>query len=442
MRFVILLVASILVVAIAGTEVQACDCAAAGRPCEEYWRADAVFSGTVIDSRTVTVKEESYARDYRVVRLSIDSAFRGVEGAEVEVLTGFGGGDCGFGFRQTEHYLVYAYRSERDHQLYTSICTRTRLLSKAEDDLAYIRDLSKLRPGGEIDGEVARYHRDAKGTLANQPLANIIVRLEGPQKYETLSDQNGRYSFASVVAGEYVIKPVAPRELALRGPDRKVTVADRGCAEVSFWLESSASLSGRVLNAQGLPIAKAEVFMLQADAEKYAGHWDAAYADEDGKYVFKLVPPGSYVLTIRYDGLTSQTRPFPLMYYPGVTDKAQAKVFTIREGQPIDNFDLVMPPLPPEDEIVGNVVWPDGTPAANARVVYEVDAVVYGVPADAQGRFSFKAYQGLKLALGASVEVEKGKYANSGGVRVIVGTDSQPIKMVLRRPEMITSLDE
>src|SRR6185369_11608118 len=118
------------------------------------------------------------------VRLSINQPFRGVEGAEVEVLTGFGGGDCGFGFRQTEQYLVYAYRSERNQKLYTSICTRTRLLFDAEADLAYIRGLAKAKPGGTISGEVAKYQRDANGTLTHPPLSGVKVTFEGPDKYE------------------------------------------------------------------------------------------------------------------------------------------------------------------------------------------------------------------------------------------------------------------
>src|SRR2546430_2127058 len=81
----------------------------------------------------------------------------------------------------------------------------------------------------------------------------------------------------AMAAGEYTVKLIAAPGLGLRGPDRKVTVADKGCAEISFWLESSAQLSGRVLNPQGLPVANAEIFMLDADKEKYRGHWDAAY---------------------------------------------------------------------------------------------------------------------------------------------------------------------
>jgi hypothetical protein len=425
-----LFIAGLLVMLFASSRAFACQCAGTRPSCQEYWEATAVFSATVIEIHGVTVKEGDYSHEMRAVRLSIDQAFRGVEGAEVEVLTGFGGGDCGFGFRQTEQYLVYAYRSEGDHKLYTSICSRTRLLSDAKADLAYIRGLAKAKPGGTISGEVAKYLRDANGSLANQLLSGVKVTFTGPDKYEAITDTKGRFRIEAVTAGEYTVKPFVPLGLGVRGPDRKITVADKGCAEIDFGLESNAQLIGRVLNPQGLPVAKAELFMIEADKEKYRGHWDAAYADDDGKYSFKFVPAGRYVLQIRFDGLTSQTRPFPVMYYPGVADRSQAKVFTFREGE-VENYDIQVPPLPPESEIRGVVSWSDGRFAPTARIGIEIEAIVYGTPIDNQGGFSFKAYQGLTLVLRASAEVEKGKSVYSDWARITVGMNDQPIKLVL-----------
>lgn len=433
MRRSFILIIVLFIVSLCGVEARACQCAGESKPCEEYWRVSAVFIGTVIEGRLVTVKEGDYEHQQRAVRISIDEAFRGVEGAEVEVLTGLGDSDCGFGFRRAQQYLIYAYRAENDQKLHTSICTRTRSLSEATADLLYIRGLAKAKRGATITGEVVRYLRGAEGGLANQPLAGVKVVFEGPQKYEAVTDANGKYRLEDAVAGEYIVKPIAPSGLSPRGPDRKTTVADKGCAEVSFWLESSARISGTVLNPQGLPVPKAEIFLIAADKEKYRGHWDAAYADENGKYDFKLIPPGSYVLTIRYDGMTSQTRPFPLMYYPGVAEKSQAKVFTIREGQLIEDFDLQMPPMPAEYEVHGSVVWSDGKPASAARVFYGMlnEGISHAVVIDDQGRFRFKAYEGLQLAIDASIEIEKGKYVRSNSIQLTVGADNQPIKLVL-----------
>jgi len=424
------------VLSLGTARVLACECAGNRPVCQEYWDVSAIFVGTVINSRTVTVKEGTYPEQMRAVRISLDEIFRGVEGSEVEVLTGFGGGDCGFGFRQAQQYLVYAYRSESDGKLYTSICTRTKSISDAEDDLTYIRGLNKAKTGSTISGEVMKYLRDAQGVLANQPLAGVRVVIEGEKKFEIVTNDKGQYRIDQLPAGEYTVKPVPPEHLAARGPERKIKVADRGCGVVTFWLESNAQLSGRVLNPQGLPVPKAEIFMIDADKERYRGHWDAAYSDEEGGYVFKLIPPGRYILIIRYDGMTSQNRPFPTMFYPGVSDRSQARVFTVREGQILDSFDLQIPPMPAEYNVRGIVVWPDGKPAPGARVGYEVsgEGIIYGATMDDQGRFEFKAYEGLKLTLRASIEIEKGKYAYSNWAGVTVGANLEPVKLVLTAP--------
>jgi metalloproteinase inhibitor 2 len=431
----LILILAVLIVGLCAVDARACTCSGERAACQAYWEASAVFIGTVIEGRLVTVKEGDYEHQMNAVRISIDEAFRGVEGAEVEVLTGRGGGDCGFGFRRAQQFLVYAYRSETDQKLYTSICTRTRAISEADPDLVYIRGLSKARAGGTIRGQVVRERRNETGGSSGEPLAGVKVTIDGPQKAEAVTDAKGEFKVEGVQPGEYTIVPALPKGLATRGEDRKVKVADRGCAVVHLWLESNARMSGRVLNAQGLAVPKAEIVLIQADKERYQGYADYAYADEDGAYGFKLIPEGRYVLQMRYDGMSSQNRPFPVMYYPGTPDKSQARVFTINEGDAI-NLDIKVPPLPSEIEISGQVVWPDGKPGTTANVGYMVpkDSIFYGLKVDEQGRFSFKAYQGQTLGVSASVEVTKGKFANAHSAPITVGVNTEPIKLVLIPP--------
>jgi hypothetical protein len=66
------------------------------------------------------------------------TTWKGPPKREVRVLTGRGGGDCGYPFKVGETYLVYAYVNE---VAYTGICTRTHEAAIAGDDLA---DLAKL----------------------------------------------------------------------------------------------------------------------------------------------------------------------------------------------------------------------------------------------------------------------------------------------------------
>lgn len=140
MKSLFIVAAIVALLAVSAGKVIACSCAGTQVPCQAYGEASAVFVGTVIESRTITVKRGNYDSKQRVVRFTIDSPFRGVEGAEVEVQTGLGGGDCGFGFVQTQQYLVYAY--EHEGKLSTGICTRTRPITRAGEDLSYIQGAS------------------------------------------------------------------------------------------------------------------------------------------------------------------------------------------------------------------------------------------------------------------------------------------------------------
>ena len=85
---------------ISSTNVLACSCAfGGGAPCQEFWRADAVFAGTVVGSGKINVGEGEFKQEMRLVRMTVDQPIRGMQSAEVEVITGWGGGDCGYAFK-------------------------------------------------------------------------------------------------------------------------------------------------------------------------------------------------------------------------------------------------------------------------------------------------------------------------------------------------------
>lgn len=162
MRTLRSLMCLIVFLMIGTAEAYACSCAfGGGAVCQDYWQASAVFVGTVIDTKTVSIKRETYEQQQRLVRFSMDEPFRGVEGAQVEVMTGLGDSDCGIGFVQSQQYLVYA--SLFEDKLYTGICMRTKKVSAATSDLEYIRGLRTGKSGTAVYGEVVRYQRDQQG---------------------------------------------------------------------------------------------------------------------------------------------------------------------------------------------------------------------------------------------------------------------------------------
>ena len=79
----------------------------------------------------------------RVVRIQLADVFSGVDSKEkeIEVVTGQGGGDCGYPFQVGVDYVVYARRNA-EGQLETGICSRTRTLAQAAEDLDYFRGMA------------------------------------------------------------------------------------------------------------------------------------------------------------------------------------------------------------------------------------------------------------------------------------------------------------
>lgn len=104
----------------------ACSCIAPGTPLEELEKADAVFTGTVtaIDS----LDEGTNRVTLRIVHL-----WKGPEPIYLSVKTAADSAGCGFNFEQGKDYLVYAQASEEGYRV--SLCSRTALLSTAQEDL-------------------------------------------------------------------------------------------------------------------------------------------------------------------------------------------------------------------------------------------------------------------------------------------------------------------
>jgi hypothetical protein len=424
----------LLLFSITATEVNACSCRGPRPPCEAYWEASAVFIGTVTSNSTIPLKIEGHQYQQRSVTFAIETAFRGVEGSSTEVITGIGGGDCGFSFQGGSRYLVYAYTNPEDKKLHTSICSRTRALSRAREDLDYIRGLASAAPGGLIFGEVQRYREGLDPGPRQTPMAGLKIRIVGTEKQvEVTTGPDGRFSVAGLPPGDYTLKLSVPPGRTSSHAEQKVKVADRGCAQVHFGVVSDGRLSGKVLNAAGQPVPKTEVSLCNPDERRYRYCRDTAYSDQEGRYELKAVSPGRYVLGIRFDGLTSQDRPFPLLYYPGVESIDQATIVTIGDGETIEKYDLVLPRSPVERTVSGIVLWSDGKPVPNARIEYsQVDVpIAYGTNPDQEGRFSFKVYDGMKITIRATVEVTNGNYIYSDYVHAIAIGEDVKVRIIV-----------
>jgi hypothetical protein len=323
-----------------------------GPPCQEFWRADAVFIG--VATKVVQTPNNTglmigrYLRT--TVRFSVEEAFRGVEGSEVVLELDH----CGHSFTEGERYLVYAHLNRNNNKLDVRAgSSRTRPLSEAGADLEYIRGLSSAEPGSRIFGKVAQYTLNIKENGFDiDPLESIKVTIDGNNQHqEAVTNKEGIYQFTGLAAGDYRIRVGLPAHLSA---DRQtITLTGRGCVPVNITARRNGQIAGRVLDMNGKPLASVPVSIVSAEASfeqvtsesKDKGDWTFGLTDEQGRYIFSQLAPGKYLLVINRAEFeksrgTEIARTLPRLFYPGVSDIGQATIIFVREEQKPREYDF------------------------------------------------------------------------------------------------------
>lgn len=109
----------------------ACSCILPSPAPDALNDATAVFSGSVesINERRFFA---STAEESVEVRFVVDRVWKGNISNKVTVLTAHGSASCGYEFEVGKQYLVYTHGED---ELKVSLCSRTALLSDANDDI-------------------------------------------------------------------------------------------------------------------------------------------------------------------------------------------------------------------------------------------------------------------------------------------------------------------
>jgi hypothetical protein len=443
----IIAVLTVSLLSVFSASVEACTCGSTfsgSQPCQAYWSSAAVFAGKVTD---ISIISQDFGNGLignrgKVVHFLIEQSFRGVQGTDVEVLTGMGGGDCGYDFRQGERYFVYAYRNPNDGKLGARICGRTRPLSNASADLEYARSVARGKTGGIIFGIVLRYTRDTYLDYGrHKGIEGVPITVDGNnRRFNLLTDNEGRFQLDELPAGRYKVGADLPSSLRKLSA-QEVVVTEGRCAAAEFLTTSLGAIKGKLVNSEGGAASKVNIMLIPADTggneEKWQGREVSSYTDEQGFYDFKQVPPGEYVIVVNYKGQSSEfDPPFPRTYHPGTSDPTQARVFKISEGEDIEAPDFRLLPRLVERTIEGVVEWPDGRPATGARVGLEYTERRWMGLSSAvsdQGQFSLKCFEGYKYLIHA----EHGDNQNrmhAEPVEVLVAGENEPVRLVITKP--------
>lgn len=131
-----------------------CSCIGEATVKQELKRSDVVFTGKVISKKIIDTRSPTdtlmqglkmYMAEYT---LQVSTIFKGkIKQDTITIITGVGGGDCGFNFEIGTEDIVYSSFENKYYPhgntvskfLYTNICKRTRLAT----DTAEIKALSK-----------------------------------------------------------------------------------------------------------------------------------------------------------------------------------------------------------------------------------------------------------------------------------------------------------
>jgi 5-hydroxyisourate hydrolase-like protein (transthyretin family) len=444
MRSLIVLIGVLVLCGVVSPTANACTCARPGTPCESYGAATAVFVGTATSAREAdrgNQKQIDWAP--KAFKFSVEQSYLGVDGTEIEVFTGRGGGDCGYGFQIGERYLVYASRYE--NRLTTGICTRTKPFAQAADDIAFLGSLLSAAAGATIYGQIKREITSKKDS---SPIgADVAVKIEGDGlRREVQTDPHGHYRVSGLPPGKFKITLQLPDALTAHQPEREVTVADRGCASVVFYIIDNGRLSGRVFDAEAQPVARIAVSLMDPSDSK-ADFVKLDRTDDEGRFSFSAVPAGRYLIAVnfnRFPDPSDPTNAYPPAFYPGVVDQPSAEVITLKVGEKRTDLDIRVPSRLPASVLTGKVVWADGSPVASPFLMI-IDATRngstsrYGVPVDEQGRFTINGYVGQKLVLEA--RSNRPNVSSPGNepmersevVRITLGRPTETVKIVITK---------
>lgn len=112
--------------------VNACSCVQPAPPKDSLEQSTAVFTGKVVDI-DVPIGIVVSSADPVKITFEVSKIWKGPDYETLVLTTARGGASCGYGFIVNEEYIVYAY--DEENTLSTGICSRTRLLANAKEDL-------------------------------------------------------------------------------------------------------------------------------------------------------------------------------------------------------------------------------------------------------------------------------------------------------------------
>ncbi len=366
------------------SQAWACSCDGDWPSVKQAWEeAPFVFLGTVEradpdedGSRTISLEQS--------VRIHVDQAFKGVsKGQEIELQQG--ANNCAAKFRTGQRAVFYLQRGPTTGSWSMPACTRS--IGSAEpggDDLLFLRGLPRSAIGTRLSGEVKLYEDSSKqGFSRIGGVPNVRVRVAGAMGFtqEAVTNAAGAYEVFGLRPGSYSVSIEVPDGLRIKFPrvagsqpaqsdGATVDLAFNGGASVDFVLQADTRLTGRMLDATGMPMPGVclDLEPVEGRGENGSRFFDCSKAG--GLFEMTMMPPGRYWLVARDDVKVDLLKSKSTLYYPGSRDRDTATMVSIAAGNYVEHLDIRVPSDEKRHKIVGRFLFADGAPVAGMAVTF------------------------------------------------------------------------
>jgi len=438
----------------------ACDCATRLSPGEAYSRAAGVFVGLVKRvepggaSVLATQKDQTSQKDQanqkdqaadnapadQTAYVQVEKAYKGVNEGEVVLHQPDDG--CSPQFRPGQRWLFYASNRGGSDTWVVRGCSRSRGIDFAADDLLYLGRLPQSSAQTRISGVVSQYEQNPEsGFSLVKNVAGMKVKIAGADKtYEATTDKNGVYEIYGVVPGRYTIETEPPSGFRIRfpipfgpavlpeGESVGIDLKPNGSTGADFIISSDSTITGRVLDPAGAPIANVCVDLVPSNSTGNRSFRIDDCTNQDGRYQLKQVPPGDYLIVVNRAKKPSAGEPYPRSFYPGVLARNRATVVTTSQGAHLEGYDIRIPRKLPLVALQGVLVFSDGKPVPREQVSFRADL---GNPnpgidrdarttTDGQGRFTLPIIQGSTGTVVGTTYVSESRFPDCPEIKKLL----------------------